>query len=104
MIDFGFQLGSQEGAPELNFRGLGASWDHLGAILGPSWGHLGAKMASRPPQTPPKGLLKAILEDLGLHFDGFLNGFGAQLGRFLDSLAIDQKEAIRATRIGSIDR
>ena len=50
-------------------------------LLGPPWGHLGAKMAPRPPQTPPRGLLGAILDDFGIHFDGFLNGFGAHLGR-----------------------
>ena len=37
MIDFGLQLGSQERAPEITFRGFGVSW-----------GHLGAKMAPRP--------------------------------------------------------
>ena len=69
------------GGPRIDFS---RSW----GLLGPPWGHLGAKMAPRPPQTPPRGLLGTILDDFGLHFDRFLNGFGSQLGRFLDGLAI----------------
>ena len=71
------QHASQEGGPEIDFRRFFASW-----------GHLGAKMAPRPPQTPPRGLLGAILNHFGFHFVRFLNGFVSQLGRFLDGLAI----------------
>ena len=57
LVDFGSQHASQEGAPEIDFRRFFASW-----------GLLGAKMAPRPPQTPPRGLLGAILNQFSFHF------------------------------------
>ena len=78
------------GGPRIDFS---RSW----GLLGPPWGHLGAKMAPRPPQTPPRGLLGAILDDFGLHFGGFLNGVGPHFGRFLDGLAIASQPANQPT-------
>ena len=58
LVDFWSQHASQEGAPEIDFRRFFASW-----------GHLGAKMAPRPPQTPPRGLLGSISGDFGPDLD-----------------------------------
>ena len=58
LVDFGLQLDSQEGAPEIIFQGFWGSWSHLGAKMAPR----PSQEPTRAPKTPPRPLQEAPWE------------------------------------------